>query len=304
MKALIGSEEKAETLAVKIKSLQDGWKQLGPLPRARDQELWNEFKAAADEAFEPCKAAFAQQAELRGENFKNRMHLVAQLNHYEKKMAWPDSTSTRSSDEETGEMEPGTPPDWRLVQRTLDAAREAFGNLKPVDQKGERKSQKAFRAICDRIYSHIKEEYGRNIARKEELVKRAQELSGLEDLQQAIDKAKRIQRDWKEIGMTPVSVDRKLWKELRTACDSVFARLDEQRDQHNAAIDASIKQAESLRDQARALLDSDNEARVHLKKELSELKRQFRGIELPRGVQQRLGKDFQEIESQARGCCQ
>ena len=129
---------------------------------------------------------------------------------------------------------------------------------------------------------------------------RAQELSGLEDLQKAIDMAKRIQRDWKEIGMTPVSVDRKLWKELRTACDAVFARLDEQRDQHNAAIDACIKQAESLRDQARTLLDSDNEARVHLKKELSELKRQFRGIELPRGVQQRLGKDFQEIESQAR----
>ena len=300
MKALIGSEEKAETLAKKIKSLQDGWKQLGSLPRARDQELWNEFKAAAEEAFEPCKAAFAQQAELRGENFENRMRLVAQLKHYEKKMAWPDSTSTRSSDEETGEMEPGTAPDWRLVQRTLDAAREAFGNLKPVDQKGERKSQKAFRAICDRIYSHIKEEYGRNIARKEELVKRAQELSGLEDLQKAIDTAKRIQRNWKEIGMTPVSVDRKLWKELRTACDAVFARLDEQRDQHNAAIDACIKQAESLRDQARTLLDSDNEARVHLKKELSELKRQFRGIELPRGVQQRLGKDFQDIESQAR----
>ena len=142
MKALIGSEEKAETLAKKIKSLQDGWKQLGPLPRARDQELWNEFKAAADEAFEPCKAAFAQQAELRGENFKNRMHLVSQLKHYEKKMAWPDSTSTRSSDEETGETEPGTAPDWRLVQRTLDAAREAFGNLKPVDQKGEEKKPK------------------------------------------------------------------------------------------------------------------------------------------------------------------
>ena len=301
MKALIGSEEKAAILAVKIKSLQDEWKQLGPLPRARDQELWHEFKVAADQAFEPCKAAFAQQAELRRENFKNRMHLVAQLKHYEDKMAWPDSASTRSSDEETGDTEPGTAPDWRLVQRTLDAAREAFGNLKPVDQKGERKSQKAFRAICDRIYSHIKEEYGRNIARKEDLVKRAQELSSLEDLQQAIDQAKRIQRDWKEIDMTPISVDHKLWKKLRAACDAVFARLDQQRDQHNAEIDACVKQAESLRDQARTLLDSDDDQqRLHLKKDLSELKQQFRGIELPGSVQQRLGKDFQTIESQAR----
>jgi exonuclease SbcC len=81
----------------------------------------------------------------------------------------------------------------------------------------------------------------------------------------------------------------------------VFARLDEQRDQNKAEVDAHVKQAESLRDQARALLNSDDdEKRLHLKKELSELKQQFREIELPRNIQQRLGKDFLEIESQAR----
>ena len=96
MKSLVGSEENAETLAAKIKALQDEWKQLGPLPRARDQELWNEFKAAADEAFEPCKAAFALQAELRRENFKIRMQLVAQLRDYEDKMAWPHAGSMQT----------------------------------------------------------------------------------------------------------------------------------------------------------------------------------------------------------------
>jgi exonuclease SbcC len=305
MKSLVGSEEKAETLAAKIKSLQDEWKQLGPLPRARDQELWKEFKTAADLAFQPCKAAFALQAELRRENFKKRMQLVAQLKEYEDKMAWPDSVNTHREegepgDEEPGDTEPGKAPDWRLVQKTLDTAREAFRNIKPVDQKGERKSQKSFRKICDRIYNHIKEEYGRNIALKEELVTRAQELSELEDLQQAIDRAKRIQRDWKDVGMTPVGVDRKLWKKFRAACDAVFARLDQQRSQHTAEIDACVKQAESLRDQARALLDSDDAQRLHLKKDLSGLKQQFREIELPRGVQQRLGKDFQNFESRAR----
>lgn len=300
MKDLVGSDENAETLAAKIKSLQQEWKQLGPLPRARDQELWHEFKTTADEAFEPCKAAFALQAELRRENYKIRMHLVAQLKNYEDKLAWPHAASADSGDEDSGDTESGAAPDWRLVQKTLDTAREAFRNIKPVDRKGERKSQKAFRKICDRIYNHIKEEYGRNITLKEELVTRAQDLSELEDLQQAIDKAKRIQRDWKEIGMTPVSVDRKLWKKLRQACDAVFARLDEQRNQHSAEIDACVKQAESLRDRARVLLNSDDEQRLHLKKDLAELRQQFREIELPRGVQQRLGKDFQNIESQAQ----
>ncbi len=301
MKSLVGSEENVETLAAKIKSLQAEWKQLGPLPRVRDQQLWNEFKTTADQAFEPCKAAFARQAELRRENFRNRMQLVAQLRDYENKMAWPQSASAPSEDEESGDSPTGAAPDWRLVQKTLDTAREAFWNIKPVDQKGERKSQKAFRAVCDRIYSHIKEEYGRNIALKEELVTRAQGLVELEDLRHAINQAKRIQRDWKEVGITPVGIDRKLWKKLRTACDEVFARLDQQRDQNNAEINACVKQAESLRDQARDLLNSDDDARrLHLKKDLSELKQQFHEIDLPHGVRQRLGKDFQNIESQAR----
>ena len=300
MKSLIGIEDDAESLAAKIKSLQDEWKLLEPLPHRRDQELWNEFKTAADEAFEPCKEAFALQAELRQKNFKTRMQLVAQLKDYEAQMAWPDAAIENKGDDESIETDSGKAPDWRLVQKTLDTAREAFRNIKPVDQKGERKSQKAFRKICDRIYSHIKEEYGCNIALKEALVTRAMELVELEDLQQAIEKAKRIQRDWKEVGMTPVGVDRKLWKKFRAACDAVFARLDQQRDQHNAEINTCVKQAEALRDQARALLKSDDDQRLHLKKDLSDLKQQFRDIELPRGVQQRLGKDFQNIESQAR----
>ncbi len=301
MQALAGSEENAEILAAKIKSLQDEWKQLGGLPHSREQALWDEFKAASDEAWKPCKAAFKQQARLRKENFGKRMELVAQLRHYEEKMVWPQAVDPDSEDADSTETESDTQPDWRMVQKTLDTAREAFRNIRPVDQKGERKSQKAFRSICDRIYGHIKEEYGRNIALKEELVARAQELPELEDMHQAIDKAKKLQRDWKEIGMTPVGVDRKLWKAFRAACDAVFARLDEQRDQNKAEIDAHVQQAESLRDQARALINSDDdEKRLHLKKEISELKQQFREIELPRNLQQRLGKDFQEIESQAR----
>ena len=301
MQALAGSEENVEILAAKIKSMQQEWKQLGALPHTREQALWDEFKAAADEAWKPCKSAFKQQAELRKENFRKRMELVDQLRHYEEKMVWPQAADPESEDADSADTESDTQPDWRMVQKTLDTAREAFRNIRPVDRKGERKSQKAFRSICDRIYGHIKEEYRRNIALKEELAARAQELPELEDLHQAIDRAKKLQREWKEIGMTPVGVDRKLWKAFRAACDAVFARLDERRDQNKAEVDAQVKQAESLRDQARALINSeDDEERLHLKKEISALKQQFREIELPRSIQQRLGKDFQEIESGAR----
>lgn len=301
MTALIGSTEEVETLAVKIQSLQDEWKQLGGLPHAHEQALWVEFKAAADEAWKPCKEAFAQKAIVQRQNFDQRMQLVAQLADYEEKMAWPSAAATAAQAGDAGAGQTAAAPDWRLVQKTLDAARDAFNHIKPLEPKADRKSHQAFRAVCDRIYSHIKAEYERNIARKEQLVNRARELSAADDLQRAMDTCKRLQREWKEIGITPVGVDRRLWKALRSACDAVFTRVDEQRAHSTAALEARVQQAESLRDQARALLAAqDDEGIGRLGKDLAELQQQFRALELPPGVQQRLAKEFYSMEQRAR----
>ena len=292
MKALVDSDEKPDILAAKIKALQGEWKKLGALSPRRDQALWNEFKAAADQAYEPCKQAFAERAVLCQQNFEQRMVLVAQLIDYEKKMAWPDTTDSETD---------AARPNWKMVQKTLDTAREAFRNIKPVDRKGERKSQKKLRAVCDKIYNHVKQEYDRNITLKKELISRAQGLAELEDLNQAINQAKRIQREWKEVGMTPVRVDRQLWKEFRACCDAVFARLDEQREQSKEEMSAQIEQAQNLIQQARALLDSkDDEQRLHLKRDLTELRTALRAIDLPRNIQQQLLKRLSDMEHESQ----
>jgi len=189
-------------------------------------------------------------------------------------------------------------PDRRMVQKTLDTAREAFHRFKPVTQKADRSTQKAFRAICDRIYGHIKDEYSRNISRKEDLVKRARELATVEDLPQAIDTCKKLQQAWKPIGLTPVGVDRKLWLTFREACDAVFARMDEQRTQSKNELNTLVKQAEALRDEARAhLATKDDELRLKLPQTLAELKHKLLAISLPSGVQQRISKEFAEMEN-------
>lgn len=292
MQALVGSAEDPDTLAGKIKAMQKEWKALGHLAPHRDQELWLEFKAASDQAYEPCKAAFAGRAEFYQQNVERRMGLIAQLVDYEQKMQWPDAA------------EPGSdyqPPDWKLVQKTLDTARQAFRDIKPVDRKGERKTQKKLKAVCDRIYGHIRQEYERNIALKEEMIERARALVEMENLDEAISQAKRIQREWKDIGMTPMKVDRKLWKKFRGACDDVFARLDQQRLQAQEAMGEQISQAEELIKQGLALLgSSEDEPHPHVRKELADLKSALRDIDLPVKIRQQMIKRFNDLETEAR----
>lgn len=238
MEALVDCDEPADVLATRIKALQDEWKALGPLSPRRDQELWKKFHAAAEQAYAPCKQAFKQQAAIRKENLKRRMELVAQLSDYDERMNWP---GTQNAD-------PDAPaPNWKMVQKTLDTARAAFNEIQPVSGKGEHRSRRALQAVCDKIYSHIKDEYERNIDRKNNLVEQARKLVELENLREAIDQAKGIQREWKEVGITPRKVDRKLWKEFRSACDAVFGRLDEQRKQHDTA---RKERAAAVRDRA------------------------------------------------------
>jgi exonuclease SbcC len=233
MTALIGCDETADALAEKIRALQSEWKSLGHISPHRDQALWKNFHAAAEKAYKPCKQAFEQQSRARKENLKLRMTLVEQLVDYDNRMNWPDSSGNCD----------GAEPDWRMVQKTLDTARKTFNDIKPVDGKGERKSRKALQLACDSIYGHIKDEYARNITRKEALVSEAKTLADLEDLRDAISRAKDIQHQWKNVGLTPRQVDRKLWKELRAACDAVFGRLDEQRKVDNAAKNERAEQA-------------------------------------------------------------
>ncbi len=296
MTALIGGHEDVELLALNIQSLQGEWKQLGPLPQAREKELWNRFKAAADEAWKPCKEEFSRQAGIRRQHFDERMKLIKQLQDYEAKMIWPEVAVAAD-----GVAVSGPAPDWQKVQHTLDAARAAFRSLEPVDPKAERTSQKAFREICDRIYAHVHAEYQRNISRKENLVSRAKALAEQADLHQAINTVKQLQSEWKAAGMTPVAMDRKLWKAFRSCCDAVFVRLDQQREAQKSEAESQIQQAELLREQARGLLrDPDPDALSQLLKSLGELKTAVNAISLPPPVQQRLGKEFQAMEVQAR----
>lgn len=296
MASLIDSELDPDSLAARIKDLQEQWRLLGALPHSREHALWLEFKALADQAWQPCQQAFEQRAEVLRQNRARRMQIVSQLRDYERKMCWPDAASGAATPPPAADA---TAPDWRMVQKTLDTARAAFQAIQPLTVKAERRSHQALQAVCDRIYAHIKAEYGRNIASKQALVEHAGELATMEDLPQAIEQAKQLQVRWKAIGITPVAIDRKLWKAFRSACDAVFARLDEQRGQLQAELSAQVKHAESLVQQARALLPADDEHIPGLGKILSELKQQLDPLELPRPVQQRIQGEFRNLQREA-----
>lgn len=274
MEKLIDSSFSADILADKIKDLQDQWKQLGPINPSDDKQLWQRFKAAADKAYEPCRAFFAQVADQRKLNLEKRNQLIAQLIDYENAMDWQQA-------------------DWGTVQQTLNAARQSFKEFSPVDRSAHKSSQKAFQTACDAIYQHIQQQYDANIGAKEALIATAQQLAEQEDLAAAMERCKTLQNDWKQIGLTPMKADQKLWKDFRAACDAVFNRRDEERQAHKAEISAIIQQATAQVETAEnAALGCSREQKDQLKQATEA----FHALQLPKGPYQKLRKRLETAQ--------
>ena len=280
MEALVESSTDAavdpSVLADKINALQEEWKTIGPIARQDDKILWNRFRAAADKAYLPCKAFYADMAVQRQQNLANRQQLVTQLTEYEASMDWETA-------------------DWGIVQKTLDAAREAFRSFSPVDRHEHKNSQASLQEISDKIYAHIKAEYQSNIEAKEALISQATALQEVAELSQAIEQSKQLQAHWKTIGMTPNKADQKLWQEFRIACDAVFSRRDEERQQNKAQVEANIDIAEAIIAKAEAAAKETDSASKEI---LQQSQAEFAELSLPKAVYGKLRKRLSDAQQQ------
>ena len=198
-----------------VKSLRDQWNQLGVADTRRDRDLRRRFDHAAEQAFEPCRTYFKEQAERRAFNLEQRQAIVAALEGFLENNDW-DKT------------------DWRGVERILRQARNEWREYHPVDRKAGRQLTNRFEELAGAIHALLKQEWDRNIEKKEAIVADATAIreSGDRVTDQA-ESMKGLQRRWKAVGPLPRRADQRLWKQFREQCDQVFEARTVVLDRHS-----------------------------------------------------------------------
>lgn len=261
--------------ANRIKELQTEWRALGG---SSDQALWNRFKTASDKAFEPCQEFFAEQDRLKQANLEKRQEICEQLQTFLDQVNW-DAV------------------DWKAMDRISRKAREEWHHFYPVDHKHNKPVQKQFQKLMDTLESHLKEERARNAALKGDIVARAEALLNEQDMRDAAQAAKSLQKEWQAIGITEHREDRKLWKAFRAACDQIFAKLQDQRSHHQQEVQEQIAQAEQLCAEAEQLVSESGDS---IEAKLPQIQQEFRSLQLPRDAYQKLQERFQAATQAAR----
>jgi hypothetical protein len=214
--------EHLEAAAKELHEIQERWKTAADAPRAQAQALWHRYRQAADPIQAHVREFFAHRAEERKENLDKKMALI------ERAEALADSTDWIKTADEF---------------KKLQAEWQATG---PVPRQESRTTWKRFRDACDTFFTRRnadlaqrKETWSANLARKEALCARAEELAASSNWEPAAAEMRRLQAEWKTIGPVRRNKSEAIWQRFRTAADTFFDRY-KRRDQ----IELEAKQAD------------------------------------------------------------
>jgi hypothetical protein len=199
--------EDVEKAAHELHEIQERWKQVAEAPRAQAQGLWHRYRQAADPIQAKAREFFSQRAEERNANLKLKLALV------ERAEALADST------------------EWIKTADELKKLQAEWQQVGPIPRQDTKVTWKRFRDACDRFFtrrnadlSERKETWSANLAKKDALCVRAEELASSRDWERAASEIRRLQAEWRTIGPVRRSKSEAIWNRFRAACDTFFER--------------------------------------------------------------------------------
>lgn len=249
--ALVDQDNIAKA-ARKVNKLHRSWKKAGNLPQKEENEMWDQFKNATD-AFNQKKSDNIEVLrEQEQKNLDKKMELIKQA----------------SEIKDTDDFDKGHSQMQSLMDR--------WKNIGPVPRKKSSKIWKQFKGEMDVFYERrrenfksIRKDHKENLEKKNEILKKLEELGTHEDPALAVEEAKKLQSEFKDAGHVPIKMKNTIWKQYREACDVIYDRY--------RALGSDLGRERKLASQG-----VDPESRkeiIKYEKEVKKLKKEVSGLE-------------------------
>ena len=238
LEAKIDLCEKAEELLVEpsiikafnvLQKYHEQWREVGPVPRDKKDELWERFKAATSIVNKKHQDYFEGRKNEQKKNLDAKVALCEKV-------------------EEIANIEIESHRDWDEKSKELIELQKVWRTIGFAPKKDNNKIYERFRLASDKFfdrkrefYNQNKEEQNNNLQLKTDLCVQAETLKDSTDWKKTADEFIAIQKAWKEIGPVPRKYSDAIWKRFRAACDYFF----ENKAKHFSSIDK--EQLENLR---------------------------------------------------------
>lgn len=247
----LAKEPSIKDVEQSIKSLQNEWEDIGPVPNVDWERLKVAYWTEVRSIYNRITRHYEDRRTAQKENLARKEALVLQAEELLRKQEGDDST--RNWDSSTKELI-SLQEEWKKIGFGPRAENEVVW--------------KKFRAVCDRFFE-IKKElskaaqqgYDEIAEKKQKLIDQAEALKESTNWKETTDALKQLQREWNRIGNAGRKHEQRLWKKFRSACDAFF----------------EAKTANS------AVLEKEFEVNLNEKNQLIE---ELKGLKLPEGKEQ------------------
>jgi hypothetical protein len=220
-----------------LQKYHEQWREVGPVPRDKKDELWERFKAATSIINKKHQDYFEGRKSDQKKNLDAKIALCEKV-------------------EEIANAAIETHRDWDERSRELIELQKIWRTIGFAPKKDNNKIYERFRIASDTFFDHKREFYNQNkeeqtnnLQMKTDLCVQAEALKDSTDWKKTADEFINIQKAWKEIGPVPRKYSDIIWKRFRAACDHFF----ENKSKHFSSIDG--EQGENLR-KKRELLEA------------------------------------------------
>ncbi|MGB4095879.1 MAG: DUF349 domain-containing protein [Bacteroidales bacterium] len=217
--------EKAESLLMdksistkeaykQVYELFDQWKQIGPVPKDKKDEIWERFQAALDKIKENYRVSIESQKQRRESNLEAKKAIIDKM-----KQILSEEITTHDL--------------WQKKTSEVQDLFNVWRSIGPVPQEYNESIWKEFKALVDKFYQDKKEyyeilktEWQENYNKKLSIVKQAENLVNSNNWKQDTRTIQKLQEEWKKIGFIPSEKNEYLWRRFRAACDQFFANKE------------------------------------------------------------------------------
>ena len=207
----LSESEDAATAFKMLQSLHNQWKEIGPVPLDKKDELWDEFKSYSSIINEKNQIYFDAIRTEQAENLKTKEELCLKV-------------------ETILQQTYSTVSEWENNSTIIIACQEDWKHSGTVSLKDRNTIYKRFRAACDTFFEKKREFYKSfhsiqeaNLELKIALCEKVEALKDSTDWKITTDKIIACQKEWKTLGAAPRKHSDKVWKRFRTACDTFFS---------------------------------------------------------------------------------
>ncbi len=290
MEAKIGLCEKAEELLVEpsiirafniLQKYHEQWREIGPVPRDKKDELWERFKAATSKINKKHQDFFEMRKSEQKANLEAKTLLCEKA-------------------EEICASELKTHKDWDERSKELIELQKVWRTVGFAPRRDNNRIYDRFRKACDQFFNEKREFYSQNkelqinnLQMKTDLCVQAESLKDSTDWKKTTDEFIEIQKRWKEIGPVPRKQSDTIWKRFRAACDYFF----EQKSKHFSSIDSeqldNLKMKQELIAEVKAYELTGDET-IDLER-MKEFQRRFTGIgHVPFRDKDKIQNDFRD----------